>query len=151
MILDVHLAYNRYAGSPPIARSAVGSFARAEISFSIRYCDRQRYPNVRHKQAPSFLCQRLRRWRERNGDDGGNVESVQFQQQDPAGRTKLNHSACRVLRSFGPRLAQFYKQIVVNYRTKFVLLVVVYYFDTRNHGRNVTVRKSAQVKTSRDK
>ena len=40
---------------------------------------------------------------ERNGDDGGNVESVQFQQQDPAGRTKLNHSACRVLRSFGPR------------------------------------------------
>ena len=79
------------------------------------------------------------------------MESVQFQQEDPAGRTKLYHFACRVLRSFDPRLEQFYKQIVVNYRTKFVLHVVVYYFDTRNHGRNVTVRKSAQVKTSRHK
>ena len=49
------------------------------------------------------------------------------------------------------RLERFNGQILVNYRTKYVLHVVVYYFDTSNHGRNAIFRKLAQVTTSRHK
>ena len=49
------------------------------------------------------------------------------------------------------RLERFNGQILVNYRTKYVVHVVVYYFDTSNHGRNAIFRKLAQVTTSRHK
>ena len=111
-------------------------FHAPKSHFQRRYWVRQQYANVQHRQAPTCFCKRLRRWRERNGDDGVNVESDEFQQENPAGRTKWNLSACRVLRSFDPRLERFMVQIIVNYRTKYILHVVVYYFDTRNHGRN---------------